>query len=55
VTRRIHGKIFAWNAGGHLVDFRVGVSIDAVEWHEGDTLDEMLDGADRKMFEQKHS
>jgi PleD family two-component response regulator len=23
------------------------------EWHDGETLDEMLDRADRKMYEQK--
>lgn len=55
VIHRIHGKISDWNAGGHLDNFRISLSIGAVEWHEGDTLDEMLDGADRKMFEQKQS
>jgi diguanylate cyclase (GGDEF)-like protein len=53
VIHRIHGKISDWNAGSHLEDFLVSVSIGAMEWHEGDTLDEMLDGADRRMFEQK--
>lgn len=53
VIDRIHGKIFDWNTAGHLEDFRVSVSIGAAEWHEGDTLDEILDYADRSMFEQK--
>lgn len=53
VMDRIHGKIADWNAVGHLEGFEVSVSIGTVEWHEGDTLDEMLDGADRKMFEGK--
>lgn len=55
VIDRIHAKIADWNTAGHLEDFEVSMSIGAVEWHEGDTLDEMLDGADRRMFEQKSS
>jgi hypothetical protein len=55
VIRSIHGKITERNAGGHLEDFVISVSIGAVEWREGDTLDEMLDGADRRMFEQKRA
>jgi diguanylate cyclase (GGDEF)-like protein len=55
VSERIHGKLDSWNEAGNLEDFRVTVSIGAVEFHEGDTLDELLDGADRKMFEQKGS
>jgi diguanylate cyclase len=55
VIERIHGKVADWNAAGHLDNFRVSVRIGTVEWHEGDTLDEMLDGADRKMFEQKRA
>lgn len=53
VIERIRGKLDDWNAAGNLKDFYVTLSIGAVEWHEGDTLDEMLDGADRKMFENK--
>jgi diguanylate cyclase (GGDEF)-like protein len=55
VIRRIHGKISEWNMGRHLDGFLISVSIGAVEWQDGDTLDEMLDGADRKMFEQKQT
>lgn len=55
VTERIHSKLEDWNAARHLQDFRVTVTVGAVQWHDGDTLDEMLDGADRKMFEQKSS
>jgi diguanylate cyclase (GGDEF)-like protein len=53
VITRINGKLDDWNAAGNLEDFRVTVSIGIAEWHEGDTLDEMLDGADRKMYEKK--
>jgi diguanylate cyclase (GGDEF)-like protein len=53
VIERIHRKFDDWNDAGHLEDFRVGVSIGSAEWHEGDSLDEMLDNADRKMYTHK--
>lgn len=55
VVERIDGSLDDWNDAGNLEDFRVSVSIGIAEWHDGDTLDEMLDGADRKMYEQKNS
>jgi diguanylate cyclase (GGDEF)-like protein len=53
VIERIHRKFDDWNDAGHLEDFQVSVSIGSAEWHEGDSLDEMLDNADRKMYTQK--
>ena len=53
VMERIHSKIGEWNEAGHLEGFRVKVSIGAAEWHDGDTLDEILDKADKKMYAQK--
>ncbi|MGH9514917.1 MAG: GGDEF domain-containing protein [Terriglobales bacterium] len=53
VTQRIHRKLDDWNDAGHLETFCVKVSIGAVEWHEGDGLDDMLDKADRRMYAQK--
>lgn len=53
VIDRIHVKLDDWNALGHLEEFQVSVSIGVAEWHEGETLDEILDSADRDMFEQK--
>jgi len=53
VTERIHRKFDDWNDAGHLEDFRVEVSVGAVEWHEGDSLDEMLDKSDQRMYAQK--
>jgi len=53
VVERIHGKLDDWNHAGHLEGFQVTVSIGAAEWHEGDTLGNLLDRADRKMYEQK--
>ena len=53
VIERIHRKFDDWNEADHLEGFRVNVSVGSAEWHEGDTLDEMLDNADRKMYTQK--
>ena len=53
VVERINTKLDDWNAARNLEDFLVTVSIGVAEWHDGDTLDEMLDRADRKMYEQK--
>jgi len=55
VIDRINGKLDDWHAESNLEDFRVSVSIGIAEWHEGDTLDEMLDAADRRMYDQKAS
>src|SRR5262249_26764028 len=53
VIERVYGKLEDWNACKHLEGYRVGLSIGAAEWREGDSLDEVLDSADRKMYEQK--
>jgi diguanylate cyclase (GGDEF)-like protein len=55
VIQRIHSRLEDWNGCNHLDGFSVGLSIGATEWHDGDTLDEVLDGADRKMYEHKGS
>lgn len=53
VIDRIHLKFGEWNEAGHLENFHVGVSIGCAEWQEGDTLDQMLDAADRRMYHEK--
>lgn len=55
VIDRINTRLADWNEAGNLQDVRISVSIGFAEWRDGDTLDEMLDGADRKMYEQKNS
>jgi diguanylate cyclase (GGDEF)-like protein len=55
VIDRINRRLADWNEAGNLKDFPISVSIGVAEWKDGDTLDEMLDGADRKMYEQKNS
>jgi PleD family two-component response regulator len=44
----IASNLAAWNAGRHFEDFTFSVSIGAAEWHDGQTLDEGLDVADRR-------
>lgn len=55
VLERIHHRLEEWNQADHLEGFRVSVSIGAAEWRDGQTLDEVLDGADQKMYEQKEA
>jgi diguanylate cyclase (GGDEF)-like protein len=55
VIERIKNELKNWNSAGHLEDFQISLSIGSAEWHEGDTLDEMLDGADRRMYERKNA
>jgi diguanylate cyclase (GGDEF)-like protein len=55
VIHRIITRIEDWNDCEHLEGFRVSLSIGVAEWHEGDTLDEVLDGADRQMYQHKSS
>jgi diguanylate cyclase (GGDEF)-like protein len=53
VIDRITGKLEEWNHAGHIEDFKVTLSIGVSEWRDGQSLDEVLDGADQKMYEQK--
>lgn len=53
VVDRIHAKVDEWNDADHLEGFRVSLSIGAAEWRDGQSIDEVLDGADQKMYEQK--
>lgn len=55
VIDRINTNVNEWNAGDHLEGHKISVSIGAAEWRDGQTLDEVLDGADQKMYESKSS
>lgn len=55
VIQRISARLDEWNNCDHLEGMRVHVSIGAAEWHDGEALDEVLDGADRKMYQCKSS
>jgi len=50
VVRRIVESVENWNKSGDLENFVLSVSIGVAEWSEGETLDEILDAADREMY-----
>ena len=54
VVDRINTRLAEWNEANHLDGFRVNVSIGVAEWRDGETLDELLDRADQRMYENKH-
>ena len=53
VVNRIQAFLNDWNQSSSLDDFTVSLSIGMAEWTDGKTLDEVLDVADRNMYEEK--
>jgi diguanylate cyclase (GGDEF)-like protein len=53
VVNRIQGFLKEWNQSSSLDDFTISLSIGMAEWTDGKTLDEVLDLADRNMYEEK--
>lgn len=53
VVNRIQDSLNEWNQSGNLDNFAVSLSIGTAEWVDGKTLDEVLDLADRSMYEEK--
>jgi diguanylate cyclase (GGDEF)-like protein len=53
VVARIQAFLDDWNKSSRLEDFTVSLSIGMAEWTDGKTLDEVLDLADRQMYEEK--
>jgi diguanylate cyclase (GGDEF)-like protein len=53
VVDRIETSLNDWNQSSALDDFTVSVSIGVAEWSDGQTLDEVLDLADRSMYQEK--
>lgn len=53
VLLRIDERLKEWNNADPLEDFRLNLSIGVAEWRDGETLDEVLDRADRLMYEEK--
>ena len=53
VVDRINKHLAEWNIAGHLDGFQLRASIGVAEWHDGESLDEVLDVADQKMYENK--
>ncbi len=55
VVQRIDKHIKDWNSASNLDSFNLAVSIGIAEWHEGESLDQVLDAADRKMYQCKNA
>jgi diguanylate cyclase (GGDEF)-like protein len=53
VVNRIQAFLDDWNKSSRLEDFTLGISVGMAEWTDGKTLDEVLDFADRQMYEEK--
>lgn len=53
VVQRIRAYVRDWNHAGHLQGFEVSLSIGVAEWAAGQTLDDVLDTADREMYASK--
>jgi diguanylate cyclase (GGDEF)-like protein len=53
VVARIAKHVAEWNEAGHVDRLELSLSIGAAEWCDGQTLDEVLDTADRRMYENK--
>jgi len=55
VVNRIHSSAHEWNKAGHLAGFELALSVGAAEWKDGVSIDELMDAADRQMYEVKDS
>jgi diguanylate cyclase (GGDEF)-like protein len=53
VTARITKDVDQWNQGGHLENFKMGLSMGLAEWSPGKNLDQILTEADQKMYTTK--
>src|SRR5713226_421884 len=53
VMERITEAVAEWNRAGHLKDFELSLSIGVADWSDGETLDELLDDADNRMYATK--
>jgi diguanylate cyclase (GGDEF)-like protein len=53
VVDRIETSLNDWNQSSVLDGFTVSVSIGVAQWSDGQTIDEVLDLADRHMYEEK--
>lgn len=53
VVTRITNHLAEWNAERHVEDLTLSLSIGTAEWVDGQTLDEVLDIADREMYQNK--
>jgi diguanylate cyclase (GGDEF)-like protein len=53
VVERIHASVENWNNTKHLEKYELSLSIGIGMWSDAQTLDDVLDAADRDMYENK--
>ncbi len=53
VIERMKNCLHQWNEGTHLVNFQLSLAIGVSEWKNGQTLQEILNDADHKMYLMK--
>jgi diguanylate cyclase (GGDEF)-like protein len=53
VIGRIRTHLAEWNAGRHIENLTISLSIGVAEWSDGQTLDKILDESDQRMYESK--
>ena len=53
VVERMEAYLGEWNRFSHLENCTISLSIGVAEWHDGKTLDEVLDLADQNMYAKK--
>lgn len=55
VRERIAANVKDWNDHSHLEGYVLNLSLGIAEWYDGQTLDEVLDVADQRMYDNKKS
>ena len=53
VIDRINQHLAEWNMVGNLDGFQLSASIGVAEWHDGESLDEVLAVVDQRMYRHK--
>jgi diguanylate cyclase (GGDEF)-like protein len=53
VVTRIANHLNEWNAQRHVEGLTLSLSIGIADWQDGQTLDDVLDLADRRMYQNK--
>jgi diguanylate cyclase (GGDEF)-like protein len=54
VIARIASHLAEWNSSSHIDNLTLSLSIGTAQWQDGQTLDQVLDIADRRMYENKN-
>jgi diguanylate cyclase (GGDEF)-like protein len=52
-VQRVEKSVEDWNRAGHLPGFELSLSVGIAEWSDGQTLDQVLTEADRRMYSIK--